>query len=67
MLGSKSATLKRLNLSYILISHDLGVIESMCSRVCVLKSGRVVEQGTIKEVFGAPKDAYTRQLLEARI
>ena len=67
ILGLLHALQQRLNLSYILISHDLGVIESMCSRVCVLKSGRVVEQGTIKEVFGAPKDAYTRQLLEARI
>ncbi|OBV28620.1 hypothetical protein BKN38_06905 [Helicobacter sp. CLO-3] len=67
ILGLLHALQQRLNLSYILISHDLGVIESMCSRVCVLKSGRVVEQGAIKEVFGAPKDAYTRQLLEARI
>lgn len=58
---------KEFFLSYIFISHDLDVIEAMCDRVMVLKHGKIVEHGDIKEVFTSPKNKYTQELLKARI
>jgi ABC-type glutathione transport system ATPase component len=59
-------TLRRRNrTSVLLITHDLGVIWRMASRVIVLKDGRIIEHGPTAEVFGAPTDPYTRGLLEA--
>ena len=54
-----------LGLSMAFISHDLSVIRAVCDRVYVLRSGRVVEEGECDHVFAAPKDAYTRALLDA--
>ncbi len=54
-----------LNLTYLFISHDLAVVEQLCSEVLVMKDGRVVEHGSRDQVFRAPKAAYTRKLLEA--
>lgn len=50
-------------LAYIFISHDLQVVRSLCHQVVVLKQGEVVEQGECEQVFSAPQQAYTRQLL----
>jgi oligopeptide/dipeptide ABC transporter ATP-binding protein len=52
-------------LSYILIAHDLAVVEHLCDRVAVMYLGRVVESGTYKDVYGAPKHPYTQALLSA--
>ena len=54
-----------LGLSMAFISHDLSVIRAVCDRVYVLRSGRIVEEGLCDHVFAAPKDAYTRALLDA--
>ena len=54
---------KRKNLTYLFISHDLGVIASICDRVIVMQSGRFVEEGLCQEIFKNPKDEYTRLLL----
>lgn len=50
-------------LSYLFISHDLNVIYQMCDRLIVMKDGRILEEGTVEEVFQNPRDAYTRKLM----
>lgn len=51
-------------LSYLFISHDMNVIYQMCDRVMVMKEGKIVEMGSVKEIFREPKEEYTRLLLE---
>jgi len=54
-----------LGLAYLLVSHDLAVVANVAHHVLVLRNGKVVEQGTIDEVFKNPKAAYTQELLAA--
>jgi peptide/nickel transport system ATP-binding protein len=54
---------QQLGLSYLFISHDLGVIHHVADRVLVMRDGRVVESSTAAEIFESPRDPYTRQLL----
>ena len=56
---------KEMNLSIIFISHDLRVVYNMCNRVYIMKNGKVVEEGDVKEVYKNPKSDYTKQLLTA--
>lgn len=48
----------------LLVSHDLGVIASLCSRVYVMEKGRIAESGTAEDIFYAPAQDYTKQLIE---
>lgn len=61
--------LKKFNKEYktaiILISHDLGVVRSICDNVIVMQNGGIVEKGSIDEVFENPKMDYTKTLLKA--
>ena len=52
-------------LGYLLISHDLAVVERLCERVVVMRDGVIVEQGLRQQVLGEPYTAYTRRLLAA--
>ncbi len=61
--------LKKMNEEYgvsiILISHDLGVIRTMCKQVIVMAEGNIVEQGQVEDILYHPKQEYTIKLLEA--
>jgi len=54
---------KDLNLTYLFISHDLGVVRHLSDRVVIMYLGRVVEEGPTEALFGAPNHPYTRALL----
>lgn len=56
---------QRLRMSYIFVSHDLNVVRLLCDRVIVMRSGRIVEEGTAEAVLGAPQADYTKELLTA--
>ena len=56
---------EQLGLSILFITHDLRVAAQICDHLAVMKEGKVVEQGSCAEVFGAPVHPYTRQLLES--
>ncbi|MGL4442419.1 MAG: ABC transporter ATP-binding protein [Alsobacter sp.] len=55
----------RLGLSYVFISHDIGVIRYMCDRIAVMYRGKVVETGYTEQVCDAPNHPYTKALLSA--
>jgi peptide/nickel transport system ATP-binding protein len=54
-----------LGLSYLFISHDLGVVQHMSDTVAVMRDGSIVEQGPAAEVFGSPEHEYTQRLVAA--
>lgn len=56
---------RELGLTYLFITHDLAVVRLIADRVCVMQSGRIVEQATTDEVFENPQMEYTRNLLDA--
>ncbi len=56
---------QRFGLAYLFISHDLAVVDLVCDDLIVLQQGRVVERGATDDVLSAPKDAYTRRLIDA--
>jgi peptide/nickel transport system ATP-binding protein len=52
-------------LTLVLVSHDIGVVQSLCDTVAVMKDGEIVEQGPTEDVLLSPGHAYTRRLLAA--
>jgi peptide/nickel transport system ATP-binding protein len=54
-----------MNLSLILITHDLAVVRHLCERVAVMRHGRLVEIGTTEQIFTSPRESYTQELLAA--
>ncbi|CAK05677.1 ABC transporter ATP-binding protein [Rhizobium johnstonii] len=50
-------------MSMLFITHDLGIVRKFADRVCVMTKGKIVETGTVEEVFANPKHDYTRHLL----
>jgi len=55
----------RLGMAMLFITHDLGIVRKLADTVCVMKEGKIVEQGPVETVFTAPQHHYTRALLAA--
>jgi len=53
------------HLSYIFISHDINVIQSVSDYIIVLQKGKIIEEGSSEEIFNFPKNDYTKNLLSA--
>ena len=56
---------QRLSLSLLFITHDLRVAAQLCDRIVVMQHGRIIEQGSAEQIFLAPREAYTQDLLDA--
>lgn len=56
---------KETGTALLLVSHDLGVTASLCGRVYVMRKGRIVENGTVEDIFYDPREEYTKQLLDS--
>ncbi len=56
---------QELNLTYLFISHDLGIIRHMCDQIGIMYKGRYVEQGTTNDIFNDPQHIYTKRLVAA--
>lgn len=56
---------KEMDLSILLISHDLALVQHLCDRVIVMYQGNIVEQGRTERVINAPENGYTKMLIEA--
>ena len=57
--------MQKLGMSIIMITHDLGVVASMCERIAVMYAGHIVEYGTADEIFYEPKHEYTKGLINS--
>lgn len=56
---------KDLNLTYLFISHDLGIVKHMCDEIGIMYKGRYVEAGTTEDIFNKPQHIYTKRLVAA--
>ncbi len=56
---------KEKNTAVIFISHDLSLVNTLCERVLVMKSGYIVESGITSDIFNNPKEEYTKKLIDA--
>jgi ABC-type oligopeptide transport system ATPase subunit len=52
-------------LTYLFVTHNLDVVGYLADEVCVMEHGRIVERGTVDQIFDAPRQEYTRRLLDA--
>jgi microcin C transport system ATP-binding protein len=65
ILGLLKDLQSRLGMAILFITHDLGVVRKVADRVCVMKQGKIVEQGAVETIFSAPRHPYTRELIAA--
>ena len=56
---------REMGIAFIFIAHDLPVVRDFADHVMVMQQGSIVELGTVRDVFDAPREAYTRALLSA--
>ena len=55
----------KLGMSVLIITHNLALVYGFCDRVCIMKEGRIVERGSVEDIFRNPKEPYTRELIDA--
>lgn len=56
---------RKLNLTIVLITHEMAVVKAICDRVAVMENGKVVEKGSVYEVFSAPQQPITRKFVDS--
>lgn len=56
---------KEMGLSVLLISHDLRMVYNLCKKISIMEHGRVIESGKVDDIYFAPTENYTKELLEA--
>ncbi len=56
---------EKMDMSIILITHDLGVVADVCTKICVMYGGLIMEEGTVEEIFYEPMHPYTMGLLKS--
>ncbi|MCB1738227.1 MAG: ATP-binding cassette domain-containing protein, partial [Gammaproteobacteria bacterium] len=56
---------RRHRLAYVFISHDLKIVRALANRIIVMRDGKVVEQGTVDDIFSRPQHDYTQRLINA--
>jgi peptide/nickel transport system ATP-binding protein len=56
---------KEFNLTYLFISHDLGIVKHICDRIGIMYRGRFVEEGTVNDIYNNPQHLYTKRLMAA--
>lgn len=57
---------KKLNLTIVLITHEMSVIKSICQKVAVMKNGKIVEEGDVYEIFANPKQEITKKFIDSQ-
>jgi ABC-type dipeptide/oligopeptide/nickel transport system ATPase subunit len=65
ILGLLAEICGKKRMAAIFVSHDLAVVSCICSRVMVLREGALVEEGNVRQVIDAPRETYTRQLIDS--
>src|SRR5215469_676495 len=63
ILGLLKEIQSRCGMAILFITHDLGIVRKIADRVCIMKQGKIVERGTVAQVFRAPQHPYTCALL----
>ncbi|WP_028272423.1 dipeptide/oligopeptide/nickel ABC transporter permease/ATP-binding protein [Arthrobacter sp. UNC362MFTsu5.1] len=58
---------QRLNIGVILVTHNFGVVADLCDRVAVMQNGRLVEEGSVRDILRNPKEPYTQTLLASML
>lgn len=59
--------MKKSGIGVLLVTHDFGVAAKLADDVIVMKDGKIVERGTVREIFASPKESYTKALLKASL
>ena len=62
---SQIKNLKKLNLTYIFITHDLAVVRNISNKTIVMNKGKIVEMNNTKKVFESPESEYTKELIRS--
>lgn len=58
---------QRLNIGVILVTHNFGVVADLCDRVAVMQNGRLVEEGSVRDILRSPQEPYTQTLLASML
>ena len=65
ILAEMKALQKKLNMAILLITHDLGIVADVADKIVVMYAGKIVEEGTVREIFYHPVHPYTKALLNS--